>query len=921
MTLACAGHFHDYSCALEREILWQGTLYVAATHVCFYGKHFGKTVKVIIDYRDLVLIEREKKLGVFPSSIRLRVASVETNPPTYAAWDSQEAKGNTNTNNDDPGAAEPKIPATTKDYVLTSLMNREQAFADIERNWQAHRHFQKNVCNSGLPTPQLDVNGRGTALGLDSRVKPWTILDRHKVPRTYSVISDEAFSSSEYLDRPHLRERASTSLIRPSTSVSHEYVGSWRAAAAVTGAISDHYSQPLGILSSASEGRRGSVASIGSSDKQELTTGLIGFLQRRSSLIHKWKKGEGGGGGNFSDISSDVAQDHREDVSQSPIDASVAATTASTTQSSTLQDSPLLSAQRQDEALRASTPPPPLISPSLTTTKVSRSLPTVQTDAKPGSTHGMTKHIRGKSSNGLQITSDEKDMTPGQAVVAITISNNENTIPGRVLPYPLPLGPVSCGCPRHYKNAVVSTVVPLPVDLCFEILFSGAGAGLGDKLVCDTHRIKDGSTDILIMPWQHEDQPQDSDKVNKSDWVDQQRKLEYSVSFKVPMLTKTSTACFETQRVTQHKLFAILVHSESKTPNVPYGEHFSTVNQICMTWESEGKTRIKCFTEVKFKRSIMWSSKVEAGSLEGSGGFYKEFIRQFEQLVESQREQLLSSYEARKLASYSSSLVSNLVADGSELARTTRACASVSNETLTLTPGHGSSRVIDKIGCPRVTFAVSTFPSASSLPATPRSAESPYFSKDRSVLRQGRQDHDRGNSQQHTSRRLSKVLLGFVILGLAVSALNIWHLFSVVSSMVEVIQLKDDVFQRQFHPLQAPYNQKRRPHSNNPTYRKRVENLDPWRPSSSVIPGTVQQHSRQLSSARTTATTASSFTVPQTPTVHNSKPQKHLLDEALLSPLQIQTAILRMEIIELFDLLEQARKELHHPHHQHHNHS
>ena len=551
-TLTCPGHFHDYSCALEREILWQGTLYVAATHVCFYGKHFGKTVKVIIDYRDLLLIEREKKMGVFPSSIRLRVSLVETIPPTSAVRDSSETKGDTNTNinNNGAGAAEPKPLATTKDYVLTSLMSREQAFADIERNWQAQRHFQKSACISGLPTPQLESpggseknlaglvdsgNGRDMTLGLDSRVKPWTILNRHKIPRTYSVISDEVFSSPENLDRPHLRERASTSLIRPSTPVSHEHIGSWRAAAAATGVGSDHPSQSSGIPASVSEGRRGSVASIGSSDKQELTSGLIGFLQRRSSIVHKWKRSESGGGGNFSDSSSEAAQDLREDVTPSPVDVSLTATAVTTTQSSTLQDSPLLAAQRQDKALRASTPPPTLISPSLTTIKVSHTLSTIQTDAKPGSTHGMTKHIRGESDDGLQITSDERGTTPGQAVMVTTISNKASTIPGNFSTPPLPSGPVSCGCSRHYKHAVVSTVVPLPVDLCFEILFSGAGAGLGDNLGCDTHRIKDGSTDILIMPWQHENQLQDGDEVDKMSWVDQQRRLEYSVSFKIPM--------------------------------------------------------------------------------------------------------------------------------------------------------------------------------------------------------------------------------------------------------------------------------------------------------------------------------------------------------------------------------------------------
>lgn len=552
-TLACPGHFHDYSCALEREILWQGTLYVAATHVCFYGKHFGKVVKVIIDYRDLVLIEREKKMGVFPSSIRLRVALVEPNPSTSTVRDLQDTKGNTN--NDDAAATEPRVPTATKDYVLTSLMSREQVFADIERNWQAHRYFQKSVFNSGLPTQQLESplgseknlarlvdagNGVGMGLGLDSRLKPRSILDRHKVPRTYSVITDEAFLSSENLDRPHLRERASTSLIRPSTPVEHECISSWAAAAALAAAGGDHCSHPSGIPAVVSESRRGSVASIGSSDKQDVTPGLIGFLQRRSSLVHKWRMGEGGGSGSFSDTNSDEALDQQEDVTQSPSDVSVTANTAATAQPPTIQDSSLLVAQRQDETLRALTPPPTLISPSLTTTKVSLSLSTVQTDAKPGSTHGMTKHIRGENSDGLLITPDEKG-APRKVTVATAIdSNSANVVPSKISTPPLPLGPVSCGCSRHYKNAVISTVVPLPVDLCFEILFSGTGAGLGDRLGCDAHRIKDGSTDVLILPWQHEDQPQEGHKDDKSNWVDKQRKLEYSVSFKVPMRKSSS---------------------------------------------------------------------------------------------------------------------------------------------------------------------------------------------------------------------------------------------------------------------------------------------------------------------------------------------------------------------------------------------
>ncbi|KAF9118391.1 hypothetical protein BGW39_001223 [Mortierella sp. 14UC] len=561
------------------------------------------------------------------------------------------------------------------------------------------------------------------------------------------------------------------------------------------------------------------------------------------------------------------------------------------------------------------------------------------------------------------------------------------------------------------------------------------------------------------------------------------------------MLAKTSTACFEVQKVIQFSPYAILVHSESKTPNVPYGEHFSTVNQICMTWESEGRTRIRCFTEVKFKRSIMWSSKVEAGSLEGSGGFYKEFIRQLEQLVESSRDQLLRSYNAKMLESRlipgpfsgdvhdpamnspgctsgskesrpllstrisfdsthsatrigdkvpnpvpvqestrpgpqemsrARSLLSQQYLRNPPLSSTTglprlsldstrpplvgtsffvtqksplststlplekksalsifiqsmtpptypivslapeepvrKAKASPSSSVTTGTTfpvpqealtspslstptsswidlirksipllGHSSAatmdngtlsssspalgspimptfenegtRALDKIGFPRVTFAVSTLPPSATLSASRSTESSIYIAKDRSSRQQTR----RGSVQQHSPRRLSKVVLGCVILGLAVSALNIWHLFGVVSSMVEVVQLKENLLQRQlYQPLEAP------------TYRRHLQSYHPeagnpnvWRPSSSFTSAAaVQSHSRTASFysiARKPVTLATS----NKPLVHS--PQKFLPDKALLEPLHIQTAILRTEIIELFDLLEQARKELYHP--------
>ncbi|KAF9272974.1 hypothetical protein BGZ68_001940, partial [Mortierella alpina] len=615
--VACPGHFNDFACALEREILWQGTLYVTATHVCFYGKHFRTTVRVMVDYRDLVSVEKEKKMGVFPSSIRLRVKNSEGEGKAGTAVSEEE----------DISTGSPAI--STKDYVLTSLMSREQAFAEIERNWTVHRQVMKNLFDTNLDSSKDDACGHGSdtqeTIDLD-RFRNET-RERRKAPRTYSVICDEAFSSTENVDRPGLRERMSCSGLRTSASMAADHTES-------------NGLDSVDVLSSRddvspSESRRGSIASGTSSDKQETATKRMGFLQRHHSQLRKGIKS------NNPESGPDTTLEQQEVIASTGTEsAHVHTTIHGTAQTSGSSGSLRAGIQR-------SSTPPILISPSLTTTKVSHSSSTVQSVAQAGNIQGMTKHLHKDSKETLSDKTRDCGKRSDSEVSSDGNHGDQHTEEFQPLKAPsivLPDGPVSCGCERHYKNTIISAVIPISVELCFEILFSGKGAGKDDKLGCDTHRIKDGSTEIKIMPWQHAELKGPTPaNYEMNDWENKSRHLEYSVSFKVPMLAKTSTACFEVQQVTCYSPHVILVHSESRTPNVPYGEHFSTVNQICMTWEAPGKTRIQCFTEVKFKKSIMWSGKVESGSLEGSGGFYKELVRQLQEAVEKQREQLIQS--------------------------------------------------------------------------------------------------------------------------------------------------------------------------------------------------------------------------------------------------------------------------------------
>ncbi|KAG0274804.1 hypothetical protein BGZ95_009439, partial [Linnemannia exigua] len=203
---------------------------------------------------------------------------------------------------------------------------------------------------------------------------------------------------------------------------------------------------------------------------------------------------------------------------------------------------------------------------------------------------------------------------------------------------PKDVGPPDCRCVEHYRYAILSTIVPLPLDLCFEWLYSAQGFGHGDQLLRKAHSIVNSSLHIDISPWTKPEFKDPAAKTNE--WETKTRRLDYTVTFKIPMLAKTSTMCHEIQEILECNTHSVRLHSESTTPNVIYGDVFSTVNQVCMTREPTGMTRIKCFAEVKFKKSILWSSRIETSAMEGCALYYKELLRELMELVSTNTSQL-----------------------------------------------------------------------------------------------------------------------------------------------------------------------------------------------------------------------------------------------------------------------------------------
>ncbi|KAF9274944.1 hypothetical protein BGZ68_000224 [Mortierella alpina] len=306
------------------------------------------------------------------------------------------------------------------------------------------------------------------------------------------------------------------------------------------------------------------------------------------------------------------------------------------------------SASTRGPKLKSPTPPPSLLSPSLTTTKVSRSSPMVRGAAGPGNPQEPPIRLRkGLRNDGIEeeervaedwtATSTSTSPCKGSTIQSSPQLDSPTSIPSQAQQRPMSNADVAetfaqphgaCGCAKHYKYPILSTIVPASLEKCFEILFSAKGAGQGDRLVSETLRSVNGSKSIKITPWTKN---QAEDRDGSSAWEGKIRTLEHSSILKAHHANNARTDCRETQRVLEYNPHTIRVLSDV-WPNLSGGHLISLLSQICLSWDSPGYSRIKCFTEVEYTRAPSWVSAYEADLLEPIDRFYKELIRR---LVES----------------------------------------------------------------------------------------------------------------------------------------------------------------------------------------------------------------------------------------------------------------------------------------------
>ncbi|PVU94890.1 hypothetical protein BB561_002204 [Smittium simulii] len=63
--------FKDYGCALQRDILTQGRLYVTENYLCFYSNIFGWITKIVINLEEVISIEKKMTALIIPNAMEI----------------------------------------------------------------------------------------------------------------------------------------------------------------------------------------------------------------------------------------------------------------------------------------------------------------------------------------------------------------------------------------------------------------------------------------------------------------------------------------------------------------------------------------------------------------------------------------------------------------------------------------------------------------------------------------------------------------------------------------------------------------------------------------------------------------------------------------------------------------------------------
>ncbi|XP_034869910.1 GRAM domain-containing protein 2B isoform X2 [Mirounga leonina] len=156
----------SFTCALQKEILYQGKLFVSENWICFHSKVFGKDTKISIPAFSVTLIKKTKTALLVPNALiiatvtdRYIFVSLLSRDSTYKLLKSVcgHLENTSVGNSPNPSSLENSFRA---DRPSSLPLDFNDEFSDLDGVVQQRRQDMEGYSSSGSQTPESE-NSRG----------------------------------------------------------------------------------------------------------------------------------------------------------------------------------------------------------------------------------------------------------------------------------------------------------------------------------------------------------------------------------------------------------------------------------------------------------------------------------------------------------------------------------------------------------------------------------------------------------------------------------------------------------------------------------------------------------------------------------------------------------------------------------------
>ncbi|XP_021236360.1 GRAM domain-containing protein 3 isoform X7 [Numida meleagris] len=196
----------SFTCALQKEILYQGKLFLSENWICFHSKVFGKDTKISIPVLSVTLLKKTKTALLVPNALiiatvtdRYMFVSLLSRDTTYKLLKSicRHLEDTSMGSSPNPSSVENSFRA---DRPTTLSLDFNEDYSDLDGIVQEQRQEMEESSSTGSQTPELErFQGHSEPFRFFHKVKFQKLLSLNHILIFYAVLVCVLIFSTFYM--------------------------------------------------------------------------------------------------------------------------------------------------------------------------------------------------------------------------------------------------------------------------------------------------------------------------------------------------------------------------------------------------------------------------------------------------------------------------------------------------------------------------------------------------------------------------------------------------------------------------------------------------------------------------------------------------------------------------------------------------